>query len=343
MSPMISEIARVNTHPARGIRGVSRRRFLRIVAFGGLAAGLGAATVRRLAPTAARASRVLMGTVVNLAIVSDDERRAIEGLTAAFAEMERLIALFDHRRPESTLGRLNASGSLSEPPAEFVEVLAHALALSALTDGAFDVTVHPVIDAYRDGMTMVDSLRERIDYRLVALSDREVRLGRPGMALTFDGLAKGRVVDGAVGALRALGFERVLVEAGGDLFASRTGIDGQPWRIGIRDPHGAADNAVLTFGAADLAVATSGDYLNAFTIDHELHHIIDPRTLRSPAELSSATALAPTAMAADALSTALLVLGVDAGLALAESLPGVEALLITKDDRRVATSGFPTA
>ncbi len=340
---MTTKSAQLSPAVSRGGGTVTRRRFLKIVAFGGLAAGFGAAAVRRLAPTTARVSRVLMGTVVNLAIVSDDERRAAAALAETFAEMERLIAQFDHRRPESTLGRLNASGRVSGAPVEFVEVLSHALALSARTEGAFDVSVKPVLDLYRDGQTAADHLRELVDYRQIVINGDEVRLSRPGMALTLDGLAKGRVVDGAVRVLRALGFERVLVEAGGDLFASRTGADAQPWRIGVRDPRGWPEDIAALVRVADRAAATSGDYLNAFTADRTLHHIIDPRTLRSPAELASATALAPTALAADALSTALLVLGVERGLALAEAMPGIEALLISKAGRRFATPGFPAA
>ncbi len=318
-----------------------RRGFLRIVALGGLAAGLGAAALRRWEEGAARVSQVLMGTVVNLAVVSDDRAQSEAAIALALSEMNRLIAHFDHRRRESALGRLNAEGALVDPPAELVAVLNYSQALSSLTGGAFDVSVKPVLDAFAAGRREVESLREAVDHRQIAVRDDEIRLGRPGMSLTLDGLAKGRVVDGAVEALRSAGFSRVYVEAGGDLAVSGPAPTGKGWQIGVRAPHGPADGLAARLSVLNGAVATSGDYLNAFSADHSLNHLIDPRTLRSPESLSSATVLAPTAMQADALSTALMVLGPAHALELVDSMPGIEALLIGKDDQRYVSAGFP--
>ncbi|MBL8096122.1 MAG: FAD:protein FMN transferase [Anaerolineales bacterium] len=322
---------------------VNRRGFLKIMAFAGLATGLGIAARRRFEAVTVRVSRALMGTVVNFAITGSDRAQAEAGLAAALGEMERLIALFDHRRAESALGRLNAVGELLNPASDLVEVLRHAVELSARTRGAFDVSVKPVLGAYQAGSADVSGLRGLVDYRQIGLSESAIRLNRPGMALTLDGLAKGRVVDGAVDALRAHGFAHVFVEAGGDLRASSADRGSSPWQVGIQEPRADVGALAHRFSVTDGSVATSGDYLNAFTADRSLHHILDPRTLRSPEALASATTLAPTAMAADALSTALLVLGPVEGLALVEDLPGVEALLITKDGQRLFSSGFPTA
>lgn len=319
-----------------------RRGFLKIVAFGGLTTGLIAAGWRRRGDTTARISQVLMGTIVNLAVVSDDRARSEAAVALALSEMNRLIAVFDHRQPASALGRLNAAGALIDPSPELVAVLSHAQRLSAHTHGAFDVSVKPVLDAFAAGQYDVVGLRAFVDYRQIQVTADAIRLGRPGMALTLDGLAKGRVVDGAVDALRRAGFDRVYVEAGGDLAVSGNRATGTAWEIGVREPRGQADALAARFSVSHGAVATSGDYLNAFTADRSVNHIIDPRNLQSPSVLASATALAPTAMEADALSTALMVLGPTDGLALVDSLPGVEALLIGKDDRQYASTGFPS-
>lgn len=323
-------------------RPTSRRGFLKIVALSGLAVGLGAAANRQLERTAVRVTRVLMGTVVNIALVGGEPGRAESALAAALAEMGRLIEIFDHRLPGGALGRLNANGILGDAPPELTTVLAHALAISASTSGAFDVSVKPILDAYANGQTNVSGLRRLVDYREITLVDREIQLGRPGMALTLDGLAKGRVVDGGVAALRDHGFTRVFVEAGGDLLASGVGPAEAPWRVGIQDPRGAAGDLVQRLSIVDRAAATSGDYLHTFTADRTLHHILDPRTLQSPQDLSSVTVLAPTVMEADALSTALMVMGPIDGPAWVATLPGVEALWITKDNQRLASPGFPT-
>jgi thiamine biosynthesis lipoprotein len=323
-----------------------RRRFLKIVAASGLAVGLGSALGRRWLASeeaaAVKETRLLMGTVLNLAVVTPDRAAGQAAVTATLDEMGRWVSVLDHRQPASALGKLNADRRLPEAPAELLEVLAAALDLSALTAGAFDVTIKPVLDAYRAGQMSVEHLRRLVDFRQVAVEGRGIRLLRPGMALTLDGLAKGRVVDAGVGVLRAHGFANVLVEAGGDLLAQGVRADGGTWEVGVQSPRGAA-RPLAAVPVQQQAMATSGDYQNSFTADYNLHHILDPRTLRSPTELAGATALAPTAMQADALSTALMVLGPAEGLALVEKLPGAAALLVGKDLRLHRSADFPAA
>jgi thiamine biosynthesis lipoprotein len=327
---------------------MGRRRFLKIIAASG-AAGLGTVPLWRWLSASrplpvVRETRLLMGTIINLALITPDEAAGRAAVTATLDEMARWVALLDHRQPASALGRLNADGVLDPAPPELLEVVAAALEMGALTGGAFDVTVKPVLDAYRAGATDVEALRPLVDYRQVTVQDGSVRLGWPGMALTLDGLAKGRVVDAGMAALRAQGYDRVLVEAGGDLLAGGAPHDGRGWQVGLQSPRGGGlGQAALTVSVQQQALATSGDYQHAFTADFSLHHILDPRTLRSPAALASATALAPTAMQADALSTACLVLGPEAGLALVERLPGCAALLIDKDLRVYRSAGFPAS
>jgi thiamine biosynthesis lipoprotein len=161
------------------------------------------------------------------------------------------------------------------------------------------------------------------------------------MALTLDGIAKGSVVDGAVAALQAQGYENVLVEAGGDLVGNGRSAANTLWRIGIQHPR-QAGTIMATLPISAQAVATSGDYMNAFTADFSRHHILDPRTGQSPAQSASVTVLAANAATADALSTSLMVMGSEAGLALVERLTAVEALFITKEMQIYRSSGFPS-
>lgn len=322
---------------------MSRRRFLKIVAGAGLATGLGAGLTRRLRPepSAGRVTetRAMMGVVVNLTVAAPNTAAAQNAVEATFAEMARLIAIFDHRRPHNPLARLNRHGELAAPPPELVDVLTLSRHYSALTGGAFDVTVKPLFDAHRAGRA-VEPFRRLVDYGGLHVGHSAITLSRPGMAVTLDGIAKGRVVDGAVATLRRLGFPHVLVEAGGDLVAHGRCGDGAPWRIGVTHPRQGA--ATLTsLALTGRAAATSGDYAHTFSADYSQHHILDPRRGRSPAELASVTVLAPTAADADALSTAALVLGPDAGLALLERLPHVEGLLVTKEMSTRYTTHFP--
>lgn len=262
--------------------------------------------------------------------------------TVAIIVAAWLVASFDHRQPTSAVATLNRSGHLTAAPDALVAVLKHAIALSELTAGAFDVTVKPLLDARRAGATDLSAWRSLVDYRQIEIDGDHVRLGLRGAAITLDGIAKGRVIDAGVETLHKLGLDQVLVEAGGDLRTLGRRADDTPWRVGIAHPRRAAQGALLSvLPIAAQAVATSGDYMDSFAPDFSEHHILDPHSGRSPVDLASATVLAATAMEADALGTALMVLGSQAGLALAERLPGVEAVLVTKGLRVFATSGAP--
>jgi FAD:protein FMN transferase len=317
--------------PETTTAGISRRRFLQITAAAGTLL-VGGRLLSRRALHTIRETRTLMGTVINLAVVTPDAAAGHEAVERTFAEMARLIQLFDHRRPEAALARLNAKGRLASPDPALVELLSLARHYSELTGGAFDVTVKP----------RLDGSQAPVDYRQLQVSAAAIRLGRPGMAVTLDGIAKGRVVDGAVAMLAGYGFDNVLVEAGGDLFGGGQRADGSPWRVGVAHPRAGNGALLATFAIGARAAATSGDYQHAFAADFSQHHIVDPRTGRSPAELASATVLAPSAADADALSTACLVLGKDAALALLERLPHVAGLLVTKEMARFATRNFPS-
>jgi thiamine biosynthesis lipoprotein len=318
---------------------LSRRHFLQITAVASTVF-LGGRWIQRLVkqPTAVHQTRLLMGTIINLTLVGEDTAQSQQALAATFAEMERLIALFNWRQPGSALATLNQTGQLANPPQELVELLQAAYHFSSLSDGAFDVTIQPLVEAIRIG-TDTSAARQLVDYRQLQISPNKISLA-PGMQLTLDGIAKGQVVDGATAVLQTYGFTNVLVEAGGDLVANGQRADGQSWRLGITHPRQPA-STLQVLPVTGKAVATSGDYQHSFSQDFSRHHIVDPRTGESPTELASVTVLAPTAAAADALSTAVMVLGTDAGLALIDQLPGTAALLVTKEMQLKRSAHFP--
>jgi len=322
----------------------SRRDFLKITAAAGtlLAGGglLGWGLNSGLSTL--RQTRTMMGTVINLAVITEDESFGRAVIEAVFAEMERLIAYFDHRQPASLLTRLNQTGSLSDAPSELIEIIRQSIHYGHLTGGAFDISVKPVLDVYRAGGTAEQASQVPVDYRRIRLEGNRITFELPRMQLTLDGIAKGRVVDAATATLKTNGFDNVLVEAGGDLVGYGSRADGRPWQVGLANPRKSEASGLLSvLPVAGQAVATSGDYRNYFTNDFSLHHIIDPRTAVSPTDLSSVTVMAPTATEADALSTAVLVLGSGEGLALLKRLSSVEALLVTKNMQVQRTAGFP--
>lgn len=323
----------------------NRRDFLRMTAVSSalLVGGYVLGQKRHPNVVTLRESRLLMGTIINLALVTNDAAQGQQALAATFAEMGRLISIFGHRQPESPLAQLNRSGQLTAPPSELVELVKLAITYGDVSDGAFDISVKPLVDAYEAGDAAALAKQSLVDYRQIDVNNDRLSLRKPGMALTLDGIAKGRVVDGGTAVLRAQGFSNILVEAGGDLLGYGLRADERPWHVGITHPRQAQTNAILaTLPISNQAVATSGDYQHSFRQDWSLHHILDPRTGLSPTDLASVTVMAPTATDADALSTTLMVLGSDAGLTLVESLPHVEALLVLKTMEQRRSTGFPT-
>jgi len=160
------------------------------------------------------------------------------------------------------------------------------------------------------------------------------------MAITLDGIAKGYIVDAGTDVLTKLGFKNVFVEAGGDLMASGKKENDDPWKIGIQSPRQEQPGLLAKISVSDRAVATSGDYYQYFSADMRHHHIIDPRVGFSAPELASVTTVSEKAIHSDALATAVMVLGPEIGLRLIESLPTVEACLLTKNLEIVVSSGF---
>jgi len=328
----------------------TRREVLTIVAVGGgagLAWSLG--LFGRSRGAVVTRSRQLMGTVVNLTAVGDDREAAEAAVEAALGRMSELESQLSRFRSESEVSRLNRTGRVEGASDDLIELLRLADRISRLGDGAFDVTVQPLLELYRKQLaehhrlpppTAVEATLERVDYRNVHIQGRNVSLARSGAAITIDGIGKGYIVDQGVAVLKARGFPNVLVEAGGDLLASGQRAPGRPWRIGIRRPRHGARGLQARVDARDRAVTTSGDYMQPFTPDFAQHHILDPRTGSSSPELASSTVVAPTAALADGLSTLTMALGPRQSLALLEDLSGCEGYLVTKDLRVVMTSGF---
>jgi FAD:protein FMN transferase len=326
---------------------IGRRKFLQIIALAGAAGGLYHFGLlgRTNSHKVVRQSRSLMGTEINLMVCGPDEDTCREAVRSTFGRMEALEGILSRHQADSELSRLNREGILPVAATELVAVLDLADVISRRTEGAFDVTILPLLQLYGPDRlpTQEDLLRclALVDYRGIQRQGPKVSLARPGMGITLDGIAKGYIVDQGVAALRQKGFDNVYVEAGGDLMVSGTKPAGQPWRIGVRQPRPNADwHMPIIAAAKPLAIATSGDYMQAYSDDLRHHHILDPRTGMSAPELASATVTAPAAALADALATAAMVLGPERALAVVESFDDCEGFFVGKDLRQYRTSGF---
>ena len=299
-------------------------------------------------PAVSRTARAL-GADIRMTVLHATRRSAELALDAAFGELILVDGLMSLYRPASQLSRLNRDGYLEAPHAYLVEVLEKARAVSQRTGGAFDVTVQPLWEVYaaaaREGRLPrpadVEAARANVAWWKVEISSRRIALRQSGMAITLNGIAQGYAADKAIAALRSHGVEHALVDTGELGALGDKGADG-PWSVGVQHPR-RADAYAAVAELAGRCMATSGDYETFFSPDHSCNHIFDPATGRSPTEFSSVTVVAPTAVDADALSTAIFVLGHEKGMALIDQTPGAEAMFIFKNGRVHHTRGFPIA
>ncbi|MDV2988981.1 MAG: FAD:protein FMN transferase [Dehalogenimonas sp.] len=331
---------------------INRRDFVRITAVGAGVLALGGFGIKELIESGSARefaeTRPLLGTFITIKLIETEAERANGAIEDAFAEIQRLSLILSRHDPASELSILNKTGAIANASPELVGVIQKARAFSELSSGAFDVSVLPLLKLYSQSFAEggsppaerdIEATRAAVDYRLIETKDRSITLAAPGMGLTLDGIAKGYVVDQAAALLKARGLTQVMVEAGGDMSLRGMREDGQAWKIGLTHPRALAGYYEVIQTSND-CLATSGDYENAFTADYSWHHIIDPRVGHSPREVASATVIAADTAYADALATAAMVMGVSESLALFETLPGVQALLIDKGMKRHATSNF---
>lgn len=287
------------------------------------------------------------GTAVSVTAWHAGERTAKEAVDAAFRELNLVEELMSIYRPDSQLSRLNQSGVLDDPHPYFVEVLRAAESMSRRSEGAFDITVQPLWTVYADAKkaqtapteAAIERAKKAVDWRRVLVSSDRLRLRGKETRITLNGIAQGYAADRAAAALAARGVAHALIDAG-EIGTIGGKPGGDPWSVGVQHPR----HEDAYFSLAKLngrCLATSGDYATTFSDDYRSNHLFDPRTGRSPTEFASVSIAAPSAVLADALSTAVFILGASKGLSLVESTAGVDALVMLKDGRTRATRGFP--
>ena len=290
----------------------------------------------------------LMGTLIDVSLpVGHGE--AIDAVFAVFKDVDQKMNEWKEGSPLAELNRAAGKGAVAVP-ADLRALLARSKELAALTDGAFEPTWASLWGLWdfkaKEPRPPDDAALRRavalIDWRALHIDEQNgtARLAREGMKVGLGGIAKGWALDRSAELLRARGIQSFLLSAGGQVYAGGTN-GGAPWKVGVRDPRGDPDDWFAILEVVDASVSTSGDYERFFVKDGvRYHHILDPKTGRPSRGLRAATVVARDATLADALSTALMVMGPEKGLALIERLPGVEALVIDEHGRVSTSSGL---
>lgn len=283
-----------------------------------------------------------MDTVVDIQIVAGENKSKEEAEAAihrafeAFRQVEQACSRFS---PDSEL--MQACRTVESPvpvsPLLF-EPLKFALEMAQWTEGVFDPTVGKIMEEhgfnrhYLTGQSIVSHAANSATFRDVLLNEQErtLRLRKP-LVIDLGAVAKGFAIDLAASALQE--FDGFVVNAGGDLFAGGVNQQGSAWEIGIRHPE-RREQIIHTLELSNEAVCTSGSYERKSAAKDGMHHLIDPKTRRSPNDWVSCSVIAPFAMMADAFSTASFLLGAESGITLIEQAD-LKGILIASDLRIV--------
>ncbi|MEO5661326.1 MAG: FAD:protein FMN transferase [Polaromonas sp.] len=335
---------------------MTRRVFLQSTLGLGAVAALGAARWRNAGSAAKAAAhepalqwreRSLLGfgTLLTLRVAHSDAVQAEQALDAAvitIRHVEDQMSLFN---PDSALVRLNRDGMLRHPHPDLLRVFQLAQTVSARSRGAFDVTVQPLwavfAAAARQGRLPppagVAKAQAAVGWQHLAISSGEIRLLRPGMGVTLNGIAQGFAADLVRTRLQALGIEHALINTGEWATLGRPDRE-RPWLLGLANPR--QEQALIARLALDgRSIATSADNECSFSPDRRHHHIFDPHTGYSPTGLASVTVAAASCALADALTKVMFVAGRQAALQLARQWQ-VDVLVVEKSGQWQATPGL---
>ncbi len=298
-------------------------------------------------------TELILDTIFEVTIFVDEEIEGDPLVREAFDKVRALEKVMSRFVTNSDVDKINQQAG-KEPvevdPRTFY-VIEKSLYFGEASQGKFDVTIAPLLNLWGFGTgeereppegEEIEEVLPLVDYQEIELDEENmsVFLPREEMALDLGGIAKGYIVDEIAEFLEGEGVEHGTVNAGGDIRALGTRLDGNPWRIGITHPRD-RENIIAVIPVTQEAIVTSGDYERYFNHEGErYHHILDPDTGQPAGEVMSVTVVAPDCITADSLSTAVFVLGVEEGMALLESMSQVEGMIVDLQEEKHVTRGL---
>ncbi len=283
----------------------------------------------------------LMDTVVTITVYDSSVDKGKEAIELGFLEMKRLINIFNRYESGTQISHLNEDGILKDVPEEMHFVMQKAAYYHHLSNGAFDITVKPIVDLFKDRFKAgspppIKEIKEAltlVDSNSLYFDKNNIKFLKNDMGITLDGIAKGYIVDKTAELIKKMGIKYALINAGGDIRA----IGDKYFRIAIRNPFEPNDY-IETINLKDAAIATSGNYERYFDKEKRFYHIVDPKTGKSPLKLSSISVIAKTVTDADAISTAAFVFSPLLAKRFIESTRA-SALIITRKGFQIRSKG----
>jgi thiamine biosynthesis lipoprotein len=287
-----------------------------------------------------------MGNRFEFTVIAENKEIGNQAIDQAIVEVKRIEELLSTFKTSSQANEINDQAGIKpvKIDREVLQLISRANKISAITDGAFDITYGSIdkslwnfdlnMTSLPDQETALKTV-ELINYRHVLINDEEctVMLKNKGMRIGFGGIGKGYAADKAKQILQNLGVKSGIVNAAGDLITWGEQLNGSAWTIGIADPD-QSGRPFSSLNISNMAIATSGNYEKFVIIDGKRYsHTIDPKTGLPVSGIKSVSILCPSAELADALATPVVVMGVKVGLNLINQIQHVECVIIDDHDK----------
>ena len=294
-----------------------------------------------------RETRTLMDTFCEISCYSCDKDRAVVAIDAAFKEIERIEKVFSKFDENSEVSKINKLAGLEKVDVnrEVFSLIERSVYYSEISGGAFDITVAPLMEVWGfvfRHRSIPDE--EAIKNALKGVGYKNIELDAKGLSLKFlnketkidfGWIAKGYAVDRAKDILVSQGIKNGLINLGGNIFALGNAPEKKSWEIGVYDPRNKG-KLLHSFELTNKSISTSGNYERFFEIEGKRYsHIMNPFTGKPCQGIISVTIVADSAEQADALSTAIFVMGEEKGLKLAKSIKGIKVLMLKEDSRLI--------
>ena len=289
-------------------------------------------------------TQILLGTVVDIQVKDSDQQKAEDAITKAFIEIKRIDDLFSTFNEESPVWKINNSNdSTINVDPEIYRLIVLCDSVAKISGGVFDVSLNNLTKCwgfYTDNPhiptkdAVVSALSES-GWKYVKLAGGNEFIKKQNVGLNFGAIAKGYAVDKAIDVLKKYEIKKALVNAGGEI-----SVIGKDWVIGVQHPRNEND-MIARIKLENTSVATSGDYEQYFEQDGvRYHHILDPKTGYPAKGLQSVTVINKSDEYADALATAVFVMGKEKGMRLIEQLSNTEAMIIDSNGKIFYSSGL---
>lgn len=286
----------------------------------------------------------VMGTILEFKLYCGDRGSCNQAISNAYLEVKKLDDMLSNYKADSKLSEVNSLAGTGKirVPNEFLELTERSLLFSNLTGGAFDITVGKLIELWRQGQhknTVPDSetvkrtVTNCVGFKKIELysKEKEIDIKSPCLSIDFGGIGKGYAIDRAVGILKDKGVKSGILNFGGEIYTIGAPPGKRGWLVGVQNPI-KQENMLAFIEVKDMAVSTSGDYERFFEIQGKRYsHIVDPRT-GMPVETSpSVTVLSKSATDAEALSTAISVMGKEKSPDVLKKYENVGLVIVTKE------------